>query len=342
MADYLKALDHEELVKISQDFDYLSVTSEFIGLRLMPMVRTENLKVAIYDLAKGNEVRVSALVHALDSEARIGDRPEYQEIRASLFLIKEKINQGEELRKRIKDLGMEPTRDNAVLAMYDDIANEISKVLVGFERRACELLSTGSIVVNENGAQFTVTEGFDTTTNKIDFTGWNLPAHDIIGDLVALQKAAKNKIKRIIISEKTLGYILNNTKLNAIAAGDPNQGYLTRDYALNYIGRIAQIQDIIVDDRTFKFSYADTTEYRYFDEDTVISLTTLGEVGKTFMTSTPAEDISDVDVQYGFVSVDQWKEHDAHTLWTMAEGVGLPVIPHINDVLYISKLTAGQ
>lgn len=339
MADLLKTLKHEELVQISADFDYLSATQDFIGLKLMPMVRTENMKVAIYNLMKGNNVRVSALVHALDSEARIGDRPEYEEIRASLFLIKEKINQGEELRKKIRDLGMDSETQTIVNALYDDIANEISKVLVGFERRACELLSTGKIVINENGAKFEVTMGFDTTTNKIDFSGWSDPAHDIIGDLVSLQKASKNKIVRQIISEKVLGYILNNTKLNAIASNDPQQGYLTQDYALAYITRLVGIE-IIVDERTFKLAYGDNKEYRYFDEDTVISLTTKGEVGRTFMTSTPIEDASTVDAKYGFVAVSQWVTEDPCTSWTKAEGVGVSVIPDINNKLYLSKITA--
>lgn len=337
--DLLKSLSHEELVAISNDFDYLSVTKEFIGLRLLPMVKTENLKVAIYNLMQGAEVRVTALVHAFDAEARLGDRPEYEEIRASLFLIKEKINQGEELRKKIKDLGMSPDDKTRIVAIYDDIANEISKVLVGFERRACELLSTGKMVVNENGASFTVNEGFNTSTNKIDFTGWATSSHDIIADLSALQKAAKNKIKRLIISDKIMGYILNNDKFNAIAANDPQQGYLTQDYAVNYIKRIVSIQDIIVDDRTYKFAYADATEYRYFDENAVIALTTLGEVGKTLMTSTPTEDFDETDAKYGFVAVDQYVEHDPKTLYTLAEGCGLPVIPNINNVLFISGIT---
>ena len=38
MADLLKTLKHEELVKISADFDYLSVTKDFVGLKLLPMV----------------------------------------------------------------------------------------------------------------------------------------------------------------------------------------------------------------------------------------------------------------------------------------------------------------
>lgn len=338
MADLLKTLKHEELVKISADFDYLSVTQDFVGLKLLPMVRTENLKVAIYNLMKGADVRVSALVHALDSEARIGDRPEYEEIRAELLLIKEKINQGEELRKKIKDLGMDSSDNAIVLAIYDDIANQISKVLVGFERRACELLSTGKVEINENGAVKTVTMGFNESTNKVAFTGWADPTHDIVGDIVALNKKAKGKIRRLILSPERMANILNNNKLNSIAAADVNQGYLTEDYAINFIKRIAKIEDIKVDDRTFKLSYKDNTEYRYFPQNTVVALTSVGTVGQTLMTSTPIEDGNTVDGKYGFVAVSQWKSEDPVTSWTKAEGVGLPIIPDINNVLYLATI----
>ena len=340
MADLLKTLKHEELVKISADFDYLSVTNEFVGLKLLPMVRTENMKVAIHDLMQGSDVRVSALVHALDSEARIGDRPEYKEITAELLLIKEKINQGEELRKKIKDLGMDASDNSIIIALYNDIANQISKVLVGFERRACELLSTGKIVINENDAKSEVVMGFNETTNKTAFTGWADPTHDIVGDLVALNRMAGNKIKRLILSPERMANILNNDKLNTIASNDVNQGYLTEDYAINFIKRVSKISDIHVDDRTFKLSYKDKKTYRYFPQNTLVALTSDGVVGQTLMTSTPIEDAGTVDSTYGFVAVSQWTTEDPCTSWTKAEGVGFPVIVDINNTLYLSKITA--
>ena len=333
--DYLKSLEQKELVKISNTFDYLSVTDGFVGLKLMPMFKTENMKLAMYELLEGHDIPVTALVHALDSEARIGDRAEFEEINFELCLIKEKINQGEELKKKVKDLGMSTENDARILAIYNDIANQISKVLVGFERRACELLSTGKNVINENGAVKTIDHKLS-AKNKIDFTGWADPSHDILADLVALKEASNNKIVRQIVSSKVMGYILANNKINEIAgkAGV----YVTRNWAMNYIADNFDI-DFIVDDRTYKFSHKDTKQYRFFDEMTVISLTTRGEIGKTLMTSTPTEDFAEVDESYGFVAVDQYIDHDPKALWTLAEGLGLSVIPNINQTLYISKIT---
>lgn len=336
MADFLKILDGETLANISVQFDYKNATADFVGLKLFPMVKTDNLKVAMYNLLKGSDVPVIALVHAFDSEARIGDRPNYEEIRAELLLIKEKINQGEELRKKIKDMGMDSSERAILNAIYDDISNEIAKVLTAFERRACEALSTGKCVVDENGAKVTVDYKLS-ADNKIPMSGWSTPSHDIVADLAALKVASKNKIVRQIVSSKILGYMLANDKLNAFA--NTQMLPMTQDFVTNYISNALGIE-VIVDDRTYKTAYNGGTEYRFFDEDTVISLTTRGEVGKTFMTSTPTEDAGKTDTTYGFVAVHQWTSNDPYTSWTKAEGVGLPVFSDINNTLYLSKITA--
>lgn len=337
MADYLKILDGETLAQISVQFDYKSAMADFVGLKLLPMVKTENMKVAMYNLLKGSEVPVIALVHAFDSEARIGDRPNYEEFKESLFLIKEKINQGEELRKKIKDLGMDTSERSILQAIYDDISNEITKVLTAFERRACEALSTAKLVINENGAVRTIDYKLN-AENKIDFNGWDDPDHDIFADLATLKRKSKNKIVRQITSTKMLNYMLANNKLLAYA--EKLAVPVTQDLLTNYVASTLGIE-IIVDDRTYKKSYSEKTEYRFFPEDTVISLTTRGEVGKTFMTSTPTEDANKTDSQYGYVAVHQWVGDDPYTSWTKAEGVGLPVITDINNTLYLSKITTS-
>lgn len=336
MADFLKILDGEALANISVQFDYKAATADFVGLKLFPMVKTPNLKVAIYNLLKGSEVPVIALVHAFDSEARIGDRPNFEEVRAELLLIKEKINQGEELRKKVRDMGMDASERSILTAIYDDISNEIAKVLTAFERRACEALSTGKCVVDENGAKVTVDYKL-AQDNKIPMSGWSTPTHDIVADLAALKVASKNKIVRQIVSSKVLGYMLANEKMIAFATAQMLP--MTQDFVTTYVQNALGIE-LIVDDRTYKTAYNGGKEYRFFDEDTIISLTTRGEVGKTFMTSTPTEDAGKTDTQYGFVAVHQWTSDDPYTSWTKAEGVGLPVFTDINNTLYLSKVTA--
>ena len=163
--NYLGLLEGKQWIAISEDFDYVRATKDFVGLKLFPMVRTENMKLAVADLVEGADVPVMALVHALDTEARIGDRPDFQEIEYELLLVKEKLNQGEALRKKLKDLGMSNEEKTIMNAVFNDAANLISRVITRFEVAACEALATAKMTVNENNAK--VTTMLDVQTNEV-------------------------------------------------------------------------------------------------------------------------------------------------------------------------------
>ena len=209
MAEYIGQLTTSQLVEISSDFDYMRATENFIGLKLFPLTKTENLKLAMANLMEGADIPVMAFVHALDTEARIGDRPTYETIKVELLLIKEKLNQGEALRKKMQDLGLSQNEREILRAVYADAANLISRVLTRMEVMACELLSTGKITINENNVNAEIDFKLP-ESHKTAFSGWSDPDHDIIGDLVAYKIAAKNKIKRALIGEENLGYMRKN------------------------------------------------------------------------------------------------------------------------------------
>ena len=139
---------------------------------------------------------------------------------------------------------------------------------------------------------------------------------------------ARTNVLSLLYSRNSLSLYL--TEVNKFPMLDADQEYMLANFDI----------DFIVDDRTFKFKHSDTKQYRFFPEDTVIALTTRGEVGTTFMTSTPTEDFNETNAKYGFIAVDQYVDNDPKALWTLAEGLGLSVIPNINQTLYISKITA--
>lgn len=335
--DYLGLLEGKQWVAISEDFNYVRATEDFVGLKLFPMFRTENMKVAIADLVKGGDVPVMAVVHALDTEAKIGDRPDFKEINFELLLVKEKLDQGEALRKKIKDMGMSNEEKAIIEAVYNDASNLISRVLTRFEVMADELLSTGKISINENNVSKVIDYGMP-EENFLTVSSWSNANHDILGDLVKIRRVSKNKIVRALTSDKVMGYILGNTKIAQIAG---EQGaYLTEDWAKAYIKGIVGIEFVVVDG-TYKLSAQSTQEYNFFDEDTITFLTTMGTLGYTFVTSTPAEDCQLVNavVTTGFVAVDQWLGNDPKTVWTEASGLGLPVPQNIKGI-FICKVGA--
>lgn len=335
--NYLGLLEGKQWVEISEDFDYVRATRNFMGLRLFPMVKTDNLKLALADLVQDKDVPVMALVHAFDTEARIGDRPDYKEIELELQLVKEMLNQGEALRKKLKDMGMSETEKNILNAIYDDASNLISRVLTRFEAFACEALATGKINIEENEVKKVVDYKLP-DDHRLVVSGWADASHDILADIVKIRKNSKNKIVRAITSDKIIGYILGNSKLAEIAgkAGV----YVTEDWALNYINNTFGIE-FITNEETYKLSAKDgkNKEKRMFDEDTISFVTTKGTLGKTFMTSTPEEDYGLAESTNGYVAIYQEKTGNPAGIWTMASGVGLPAFSDVKQV-YICKVKA--
>lgn len=326
--DYLGMLKGEQMIEISEGFDYIRATQDFVGLRLFPMFRTDNMKLAVASLVEGGDVPVMALVHALDTEARIGDRPDYKEINYELLLVKEKLNQGEALRKKIKDLGMSREEAEIVRAIYNDAANLISRVLTRFEAMADEALCTGKLAIRENNVTYDIDYALP-ANHRLTVSAWASADHDIIADLVAIKKNAKNKIVRAYTSDKIMGYIVNNAKLNSIAG---TQGaYVTADWARNYINNILGI-DFVVVDGTYKLSAQDDTEYNFFNEDVITFATTAGTLGNTFVTSTPEEDYGFAQRTNGFVAVSQDVTFDPAGVWTKASAVAFPAFRDVKQI----------
>ena len=335
--NYLGLLEGKQWIAISEDFDYVRATRDFIGLKLFPMVRTENMKLAVADLVEGADVPVMALVHALDTEARIGDRPDFKEIEYELLLVKEKLNQGEALKKKLKDMGMSNEEKTIMNAVFNDAANLISRVITRFEVAACEALATAKMTVDENNVKVTVDYKLP-DDHKLVVTDWSNANHDILADLVKIRKNSKNKIVRAFTSDKVIGYILGNAKLGDIAA---KAGiYVTEDWAKEYIKNVFGIEFVSIEE-TYKTSAQDgkDKEKRMFDEDTITFVTTLNTLGNTFVTSSPEEDYGIAERTNGFVSITQWTTTDPAGVWTKASAIGLPVFRDIKQI-YICKVKA--
>ena len=333
--DNLGMLRGEQWIEISEGFDYISATKDFIGLKLFPMFRTDNMKLAVASLLEGAKVPVMAVVHALDAEAQIADRPDFKEMRYELLLVKRKLNQGEALRKKIRDLGMS-SEDRAVIeAVYNDAANLIAQVITRFEVMADEALCTGKLTIDENDVDVTVDYGLD-DKHRLVVSSWSSAAHDILGDLVKIQNVAKGKIVRALVPDKVMSYLTGNSKINSIAAvmGE----YVTEAFVKNYIASKFGIELVKVGG-TYKLNHQSSTEYNFFDEDTIVFLTTDGTLGYTYMTSTPEEDLGIATATTGFVTVSQNITWDPATLWTKASAVGFPAFRDINQ-LYICKVSS--
>jgi len=335
MADFINTIKGVDYLGVGRDFDYAKATQNFMGLKLFPMIKTKNFKVVVQQLMDGADLPVIALVHALDSEAKIGDRPNYEEFKAEKFYIKEKLNQGEALRKKLQDSGLDASEKSMLEAIYNDIRNLISRVLARLEAMACEIIATGKATIDENNVKITVDFNVP-AKNKMVLSGWATASHSILADLIAVKKLSKNKIVRAITGDKILGYMLANTEIINIAT---KQGtYPTADWLKTYLMALLKIE-IITNDEEYKLSALSDVTFRFFDEDTISFVTTIGELGKTVMTSTPAEDYNLVEYSNANVTIHTEETREPVGIWTIAGAVGLPVLSNAKG-LFIVKVGA--
>ena len=335
MANYLGMLEKKELISISNDFNYLEMTKDFIGLKLFPMVKTENMKLAVLELTKNGKIPVMALVHALDTEARIGDRPNIKEVQYELFLVKEKLNQGEALRKLLKEGFLSNEKAKIVNQVFADAQNLIMRVLTRAEVMACEVISTGKLTINENNVTANIDFGLK-EDHLFTFSGWDTPSHDIIGDLAAAQTRAKHKIRYAVTTSKIIGYMTKNEGIALIA--NKADKVPTLPYILDFV-KMNFGFDIIVYDGTYGLSALDDTQYPFLKQDVITFVCTDEVIGRTFFTSTPEEDMGIADAVQGMVAVTQNADWDPAALWTKASAVIFPCPTDVN-LLFIGTVNA--
>lgn len=329
--DILNLIKPKDLVDFLENYNY---KTDFMGERLFPSKKTEDIKLAIKMLQEGGTIPVMAQIHAYDSEARIGDRPNFKELELTKLLIKEKINQTERIAEY---LGSDAGDNKVVKFIYDDLANMVSRNLVRAEVMKMQVMSDGEATVNENNVSTIVSYGLN-DANKIMLSDWSNPAHDIVSDLNGLKRTANKlgfSITNALTSSKVLNYIMNNTAIKAIFA---NSGVLiTEPSVIDWISANFKI-NIETNDLTYKKSANDTTQYRFFDEDKITFFGD-GVFGNGFYGITPEERklSAQAGVEFSenmFVAGLVWNTEDPVATWTKASSLYIPVPKNINQALF--------
>lgn len=334
--DLLKLIKQEDLMSFAENYNYKR--SGFMGQALFAPEKTRNLKVRMRQLVEGGDLPVMAQVHAFDSEARIGERPQYQELVVEKLLIKEKLDQGERVAYFLDSLGGKES--DVIDFIYDDAANLLSRVITRTEVANMEFLSTGKLTIRENNASVDVDFGYKAASQNKSLTGWGTASHDIIGDLQGIQSAARAKgwkVVRAITSSTIINYMLKNTAINGYfeKRGEP----ITESGLLNYIETFFGIE-FVVNDEQYKLNVNDSTSKRFFKDGIITFLGTRGSLGAGLYAVTPEElELRDGVVGKGLCALTMWKEKDPCTTWTKASGVYLPVPKDVSK-MFIATVTA--
>lgn len=328
--DFLKLIEDKDIVSFAENYSY---DKNYMGQKLFSMQKTDNLKVSAKMLMEGGDIPVMAQVHAFDSEARIGDRPSYIEVKAEKLLIKEKINQTERLMYFLNDGASENKLKDYV---YDDMSNLLSRVITRTEVMNMEFLATGAITINENNATYNVDFGLS-NSHKVVLNNWTDTTHDIIGDLQQLKTKAKTlgvNILRAITSEKVMNLMLKNAGLSSLFSLRLSSEVMTMGALKAWLLANFDIEFVTNDD-VYKTSASGNTLNRFFPEDVITFLGTRATFGTGLFCVTPSE-LMDIGVngnEKAMCYIKRWANNDPAGIWTLAEGVYLPVPNNINNMI---------
>ena len=329
MADILKLIKDGDRIDYAQSYNY---ATSFKGSKLFPAKKVENIKVRIAQLVEGGNLPVAAKVHAFDSEARIGDRPDFEIVSYEQMLIKEKINQSERI---IKYLGHKATDNEVKSFVYDDFKNMMSRVLTRAEVANMELLSTGKVTVNENNVKFEVDYKLP-ANNRVSFGAWATPSHDIIGDLNTIVDTASAKgvtLVRAFTTSDVVKYMLANEGIMAKWENKPS--ILSKNALIGWVKENFGIEFVLVDE-VYKDSATGSATHKFFKPNTITFVNTLGSIGEGIYGVTP-EELELNDGKYEFreemlVALTQWKDTDPVAVWTKASTLYVPVIKDIGSM----------
>ncbi len=344
MPDILNLISDADRLDFSRN---LSISRPaYLGDRIFPDQKTENLVAEYLRLAAGAAVPVMATVHALDTEAEIGSRPVFDKAQVEKLFIKRKINQTERI-QLLTEHGV--YRDDAIVRyVFDDMRLMADAVKVRTEVAKMEVLATGKMSIDENRLKFSIDYGVPTEN-----VGYELdlgPDADVIGQIQAIADAAADNgetLTELVTSKKIIRKLAANKGIQTLIFGAIGQGtYVSNDRLQALFNQLFGITTITTNDLRYKVQRASGAEEmkRFFPDDKLSFIASGGgRFGTGLWGVTPEE------ADYGqyseksanqFITITQWATPDPVAVWTKASGMFIPVLPDPNG-LYVATEKLG-
>ena len=326
MPDILEMIKSKDRLSFSQNY---SVKRPYRGATLFPDIKTPNLEAEYCRLSNGSALPTVAQVHAFDTEAVIGTRPTLEKVTVEKFLIKEKINQSEKTKQYTKN-GVDES--GLIGFIYDDMGRLADSVVARAELMKQNVMSDGKITIKENGLNFVIDLGVP-ASNRVT-ADWSDPKHNILGDISAWKKVAKDQgqtITRVQTSEKILSYMQNNEGIQTAINGTLGVGAFVSVVQVNTL--MQQMFSISIE----------TNEDIYADLEKQSNGTLKRKVGTGLWGITPEEEAYGPwteKSQKQFVTITQWETPDPVATWTKASGLFVPVLPNPEGIV-IATITLG-
>lgn len=329
----------EELLSAQELINYIKERPviPMLGPTLFPERKIEGLEAKLIKGASG--LPVSASIHGFDTEAEIGKRDDVNFDLVELALIKRKhrLTEKQIIALETPRNGME--EEQIIREVFDDVERLAESVETRIEAMRMEALSTGKIIVAENGAKATIDYGTPIDHKKA--LTWASGTPDILQDIYdACDKIVDDTgftPTRALTSKKNLNIILRDEKIRKGALG-VNSDKLLSQTDLNAFLTAMGLPAIVIYDKKFRTlgKKGDYTAKRFFPESGFVLMPD-GNMGDTLYGLT-AEELElrkrqDVEIEsIGNITVVQYSTEDPVAKWIKAVATALPSFPYADQV----------
>lgn len=294
-----------------------------------------------------NRLPVAAKVVAFDQEASIASREGFGEVAGSIPAIKRKIALNEEtMHKLYSPRPMTSEYEDAVREIYNDVENMIVAVETRLEMFKFEALTTGQVMIDEDGVVQQVDFGLDRANQMETLIGgatWDTPATATpIADMIRWRNSiiARTGVTptRALTSAARIADILLTNEVTALVHGAVGVGMGVTETDLNNILRSRNLPTIVAYDdmyRTQNEAGVYTTG-RYVPDDLFILMP--GEkLGDQLYSPTveALRKVRDGVINYGDarrVYAEVWEENEPPAHWTKAAALSFPTFPMVDSV----------
>lgn len=353
----LELVTPEQRLDFSQGFDINLVGGTGLGNQLFPNIKTQEAVAEYARLADGANIPVAGNVHALDTEAYIGSRDELEMAILEPYFIKEKINQGENLRRTLRRFGnITGAKANAINYIFDDYARMAERVVTRADVMKHEALATGYITVQENNLAMAPIDLGVPANHRVTFN-WSGTATTYepwvdLRNAVRLARNGGGMVNTAIMSQASYDLLMSHPSTREFLFGSVGPGLIGDAQVEEVARRFAGISRIIVNEERYRAPVADVRDgdpkyaiLRKFKEDSITLCYTNpnGSVGTGLWGVTPEEDDMRAFDNYSetgpFVSLTTWHSPDPVATWTKASGMFIPVLPGTNTSMIIATVT---
>ncbi|MBO0423854.1 major capsid protein [Enterococcus plantarum] len=329
----------------------VNAAQPYLGEELFPADKQLGMKLAWLKGKTGSPVALRP--SAFDADVIPRGREGFQELIEKMIFFKESYYIDEELRQELNMVNQTNNaayRDVLLNRVFDDIADLLRGAAVRREIMRMQMLTTGSIKIDENGQSYDIDYEIPDEHKGNAAVAWSDseksdPVEDIEKAIAVMQEDGVSPA-RAIMNSKTFRSLRQNASIKATILGNnanAQAAKLSKQSLLDYISEELNLEIVIYD----KVYTTESGTHKFVPDETFVLLPAQ-TLGKTWFGTTPEESdlmagtSSTVSIVDTGVAITTMKKSDPVNVETKVSMISLPSFEQASSVFILNTNIAGN